>query len=536
MIIDAFAVAGGYPLRPTKVGGDELRTAMDRNSVDRAMVISLRAVQHDPAAGNSWIVNEAKKDSRLIPVAVLDPRDTKRNERLIDESLGGGAAALAFFPTAGGGPVPFGSILFRKVIGLAAASGKPVIFVASAAGHPTQIAEMTRDHGIEKVLIAGTSYHQLGEILAVLEEFDHVYFDTSWQLSPGFVELMVEACGGDRILWGSMAPIRPMRPSLNMIAASDLSNREKSKILGTNALRFLGRNEEADSVGETSLEFKGMPRTAAIDVHCHFGLYPPQPCSCLGPADIEKQLEKFNIECAVASSSSAYMEDINDGNEETLQHVESHGRLYGSLVINPNHMEDSVRWLDVAAAHPKIAHVTLNSFTTFQPYGTPVWFRLLADVASRNLPLFYNTISEDHARYVQQPQGGHLRKIRGASAAEVEMFRRIGELFPRMPIVIGHGMGLEGLDLARTCPNIHLELCSSFPEQQVYRRAVDAIGADRVLFGTDLDLFSPAFALGSLWEAGLDENQERMILRDNALRILNLPQQLTSEQDAVSES
>ena len=47
------------------------------------------------------------------------------------------------------------------------------------------------------------------------------------------------------------------------------------------------------------------------------------------------------------------------------------------------------------------------------------------------------------------------------------------------------------------------------------------MGAERVVFGTDLDLISPAFVLGSVWEAELSAAEERLVLRENALRLLN---------------
>ena len=148
----------------------------------------------------------------------------------------------------------------------------------------------------------------------------------------------------------------------------------------------------------------------------------------------------------------------------------------------------------------------------------------IAEIAARRLPVFYNTGGQDlYRRSPVATQQGHLYKVRGASPDEVNMFRRIDEIFPDMPIIVGHGHGLEGLELARTCRNIYLDLCSTYPEQNVYRRAIDAVGSDRILFGTDLELISPAFVLGSMWEAQLTEEQQRMILRENARRILKLP-------------
>ena len=45
MIVDAFAVAGGYQARPIEVGLDQLRAAMDKNGVNAAMTMSLRSIR-----------------------------------------------------------------------------------------------------------------------------------------------------------------------------------------------------------------------------------------------------------------------------------------------------------------------------------------------------------------------------------------------------------------------------------------------------------------------------------------------------------
>jgi len=115
---------------------------------------------------------------------------------------------------------------------------------------------------------------------------------------------------------------------------------------------------------------------------------------------------------------------------------------------------------------------------------------------------------------------GHILKVRAAPADELAMFRQLDREMPELPIVIGHGFGLDGLELAAGSRNIHLELCTTYPEQNVYRSALDAVGAEHVVFGTDLDLISPAFVLGSLWEAELSAAEERLVLRENALRLL----------------
>ena len=217
---------------------------------------------------------------------------------------------------------------------------------------------------------------------------------------------------------------------------------------------------------------------------------------------------------------------MNLGNEEMLQGIKTFEHMLGSIVVNPHHLEDSIKWLDVAASDRRIAHVTINPGTTYEQYSSPAWLRLFAEVAARDLAVFWNTGGQDLARRdAHATVSGHLWKLRGAPPDKVDLFKRVDELFPDMPIILGHGYGQEGLQLAKTCKSIYLDLCSTYPEQNVYRRAIDEVGAHRVVFGTDLEMISPAFVLGSVWEADLDEREQRMILRENACDILKLPRQ-----------
>ena len=72
---------------------------------------------------------------------------------------------------------------------------------------------------------------------------------------------------------------------------------------------------------------------------------------------------------------------------------------------------------------------------------------------------------------------------------------------PAVPIIVPHfgaGMLREALMLCDLCPNVYLDTSSSnswmrytpgLTLQQVFRTAIDAIGADRLLFGTDSSFF-----------------------------------------------
>jgi predicted TIM-barrel fold metal-dependent hydrolase len=85
---------------------------------------------------------------------------------------------------------------------------------------------------------------------------------------------------------------------------------------------------------------------------------------------------------------------------------------------------------------------------------------------------------------------------------------------PKVPIIIPHfGAGLfrEALMLADCCPNVHLDTSSSnswtkytpgLTLEQVFKSALDVVGPDRLLFGTDSSFFPRG------WNADVHQKQQ----------------------------
>ena len=62
-----------------------------------------------------------------------------------------------------------------------------------------------------------------------------------------------------------------------------------------------------------------------------------------------------------------------------------------------------------------------------------------------------------------------------------------------------------------------------YPDHGDVRRAIDAVGKEQVVFGTDLDLIVTTFALGIYYEADLSAEENSLIMTENTRRILDLP-------------
>ena len=525
MIIDAYSLVGGIPIRSAQTDFPQLLSEMESTGVNHVMATSLKAIHADARKGNQYLFDQASDDPRILPVGVIAPLAGSNDiEEIITECIDNNAVALAFPAEQS---LSFSSLVFQKTIRTAANSKLPLIaYGATKSGTPSQLAKFTSNLGC-RLLFSGTIYFLLDELMAVLDGFDHVYSDTSWQTTPGAIELLVEHGGSERVLFGSGCPVRPIRPALNTVLDTDLENKVKRNILGSNALRFLGRTSDADRIDSNPMELPQIkvPSTAPIDVHNHFGSIPGVSATVRDIDAIQLFANRYNIEYSVCSSYVAYHEDIEGGNIEMLNKILGQSNLLGSPVISPTHIDTSIKWLNMFEKNDRLAHATLMIDTVLERPGSESYMKLFAEADRRNIPIFLNGPNRDQIRLLSWPKGPGFAPYEGRSgAADVtSMLLAVGKRYPNLPIILGHGMGEDGIELVKKTKNIHLELSGSFPEAGAVRRAINRVGADRIVFGTDLDVIVAGYGLGIYYEANLSPEEDRMIMAENARRILRMP-------------
>jgi predicted TIM-barrel fold metal-dependent hydrolase len=98
------------------------------------------------------------------------------------------------------------------------------------------------------------------------------------------------------------------------------------------------------------------------------------------------------------------------------------------------------------------------------------------------------------------------------------------EACPEATIVLGHMGGYfhvdEAIETAERHPNLVLET-SAMPYPAKVREAVERLGAERVLYASDGPACSPRIEVEKVRLAGLEPDAERLVLGENARRILD---------------
>jgi len=106
----------------------------------------------------------------------------------------------------------------------------------------------------------------------------------------------------------------------------------------------------------------------------------------------------------------------------------------------------------------------------------------------------------------------------------VHILDELGTRHPQTVFIIAHagGMWVKAFQAARPYPNIYFDVSGFDPERGIVETAVEALGAERILWGSDAPGRSYAAQLAKVRYAAIAERDRRLILGENAARLLHL--------------
>lgn len=237
-----------------------------------------------------------------------------------------------------------------------------------------------------------------------------------------------------------------------------------------------------------------------IDVHAHTGRWLFH--TRITDRDILPMLEHFNIEKAVFSSGTAVMYDLSYGNEENYRFIKNDNRCYGYVFVNPNHLKESEEELKKYLGKEKIMGVKMHPAIFNHPVNSEANKELLKIIDSYGLIILIHTEHSDVAR--------------------PSRILEIAREFPNNKYIIAH-MGCawwkEAVETASKSDNIYTEIVSSYTVYDQIQYACNILGAERVLFGSDLTLLDPSLSIGAVMSSEVSDEDKDKIFYENAMNL-----------------
>ena len=239
-----------------------------------------------------------------------------------------------------------------------------------------------------------------------------------------------------------------------------------------------------------------------LDMHGHLGharFAIPDPT----PAAMVAAMDRLGIRSIVCSHMTCMGRDVEYGNAEILAAAQAFpGRILGYVSVSPSDPRTVRQNVSRCLETDSFVGFKLHNSNGFD-YNDAAYEPVYALAARRRLPILFHAWATD----------GSLPQI-----------SRIAERHGEVPILLGHS-GAAGeapyIHIARRYSNVHLELCLSRAPRGLVERLVDAVGAHRMIWGSDCHFMSIAQQLGKVVGADIPEQAKRQILAGNARRILD---------------
>lgn len=252
---------------------------------------------------------------------------------------------------------------------------------------------------------------------------------------------------------------------------------------------------------ETLLEYgragRALDSLPVIDIHGHYGAI--AHCATLSLEEQVAMMDRVGINVAILSSISGLKSDVRAGNDALQAAISRYpGRLYGYIYLSANYPEFIEGELARFADDPAFVGIKVyqNGIPFTDPRFDPAW----RGARERGLPVLAHT------------WGGNLTG-----------FDTVAAQYPEVPFIAAHAGSdfnyRAYIDAAQHTPNLYLDLTYSREHTNMIPHFVAQLGAERLVWGSDIPLFSMAQQISKVLFAPIGEAEKRMILGENAMRV-----------------
>ena len=193
--------------------------------------------------------------------------------------------------------------------------------------------------------------------------------------------------------------------------------------------------------------------------------------------------------------------DVGAGNHLVFDAADANGEVLGYVYVDPRLPQEAQSQIDLYLHHPSMI-------------GVKLWISCLANDPLVH-PVAERAAGEGFIMLVHSwRRGSKLAKGRQTLPCQV------GELaasFPGVDILMAHlgGDWENGIREVADFPNVLVDTCGSINETGMVEMAVDLLGAERVLYGSDAPGSGYLPNIGKVISADIDEEDRALVLGGN---------------------
>lgn len=518
-LFDAHAVVG----RHSKLLGGGLCTAgellaeMDHYGVAEALVLDSLSREVHPADGNARVLAVTADQPRLHPAWALLPPGVEEEQPPPDELLTAMREAKvgAVWLLTGQYRFNLRDWCVDELLGPLAEAGVPIFVCPNDTGvngtTPDQseldeLVQLCRRFPTLPVIVSEYRIRRLQrQLYRAMAAVDNLHLELSGYWLHRGIEYLSERFGAERLIFGSNWPTFGQHMTLATLTCAEVDDATKRLIGGDNLRRLLRWCEPDHPVVDPTQpadEFVAYGRTGVrpegmrfADCHGHLGRFNHYHVPDGSIAKTADEMERLGVDVCCVFSFSGVVGDEQPGNDLVAAAQADHPeRFVGFTLVNPHRGEqEMIRELERGAAMGLRGVKLIPHYQGYPPEGPNI------DVA---------------CRWAHERQQLILNHHWG-SAAQME---RLVSTYPEACFLTGHTTA-EYAAVMREHTNLYVCSCPLLTPRRC-EEIVDAIGADRFLFGSDLLDLPIAWGLGPILFARIPPAEKRLILGDNLRALL----------------
>jgi uncharacterized protein len=253
-----------------------------------------------------------------------------------------------------------------------------------------------------------------------------------------------------------------------------------------------------------------------IDSHMHLGSIVSTPCVDESIEAVIALMDHLDVEFAISTSFSL-LDGRSDVGINTAREAYSlsQGRILAYTYVNP-HYPDDVKIARECLDDERFVGIKIHP-SGVACFGNDVRWEPVWQLASEyDVPILAHSWALSDYNPSQR-------------FSTPDLFEHYVGSFPDVNLILGHAGGryegyIAAANLARNYSNVYADLSGDSYSFGLVEWLVNHIGADRILYGSDLTMIEPRTQIGRILDADISIEAKAKIMGENAAQLFGIGQ------------